>query len=110
MACLNILMLSSFTLLLSRIAATKLLCDAVTRSTHGFVLKRHVFESFITERVAFCYSACNANPACQSLNYNRGNKSCEINSESSRSQPHNFQENMVYVYTREIFFRWHETS
>lgn len=100
MTCLNILTLFSlFALLPSKIAATKLLCDdAVTRSRHGFVLKGHVFESFTTERVAFCYSACNTNPACQSLNYNLGNKSCEFNSESSRGKPHSFQENVLYVY------------
>lgn len=99
MSSLNMLTLYLFALLSSTIAATKLLCDAVTRSRHGFVLKGHVFESFPTERVAFCYSACNANPTCQSLNYNLGNKSCELNSESSRSQPHSFQENVIYVYT-----------
>lgn len=98
MVCLNILTLLLFALLSSKIAATKLLCDAVTRSRHGFVLKGHVFNSFITERVAFCYSACNANLACQSLNYNLGNRSCEFNSEFSRSQPRSFQENVIYVY------------
>jgi len=99
MVYLNILRLVLFALLSSsKIGATKLLCDAVTRSRHGFVLKGHVFESLIAERVAFCYSGCNANIACQSLNYNLGNKSCEFNSESSRSQPHSFQENLIYVY------------
>ena len=116
MPSLNISTLYLFTLLSSTIAVTKLLCDAVTRSRHGFVLKGHVFESFPTERVAFCYSACNANPTCQSLNYNLGNKSCELNSESSRSQPHSFQENVIYVYTdnpdrgkylKTFINRWH---
>lgn len=99
MPSLNILTLYLFALLSSKIAATKLLCDAVMRSRHGFVLRGHVFKSFPTERVAFCYSACNANPTCQSLNYNLGNKSCELNSESSRSQPRSFQENVIYLYT-----------
>lgn len=95
---LNILTIFSFTLLPSKVWATKLLCNAVTSSRHGFFLKGHVFESFTTERVAFCYSACNTNPACQSLNYNLDNKICEFNSESSRSQPNSFQENVTYVY------------
>ena len=98
MVYLNILTLVLFVLSSSKIGTTKLLCDVVTRSRHGFVLEGHVFESFIAERVAFCYSACNANPACQSLNFNLGNKSCEFNSESSRSQPHSFQENVINVY------------
>ena len=100
MVCLSILTLFLFALLSSKVGATmtKFICNAVMRSRHGFFLKGHVFESFTTERLAFCYSACNTNPACQSLNYNLGNKSCEFSSESSRSQPHSFQENVIYVY------------
>lgn len=81
----------------SKISATKQ-CSAVTRSRHGFVLIGHVFKSFTAERLAFCYSACNTDPACQSSNYNLANKSCEFSSESRRSQPGSYKENEIYVY------------
>ena len=81
------------------IAATKQLqCKADTRSRHGFVLVGHVFKSFTTGRLAFCYGTCNTDPACQSLNYNLANKTCEFSSESSTSQPGSYQENEIYVY------------
>lgn len=71
---------------------------SMLRTRHGFVLKGHVFHSFLAEQLALCYSACNTNPACQSLNYNLVDKTCEFNSEFSRSRPDSFQESGVHVY------------
>ena len=73
-------------------------CKVGNGSKLGFVLEGHVFKSFTVERLAFCYSACNTDPACQSLNYNLANKTCDFNSESSKSQPGSYQENEIYVY------------
>ena len=44
------------------------------------------------------YNACNANPACQSLNLNLADNSCEFNSELKRSRPESFQAQEMYVY------------
>ena len=84
------------TLLPSTIATQQ--CKVTTRSKHGFRLEGHVFKSFTVERLAFCYSACNTDQTCQSLNYNLANKTCEFNSETSTSRPGSFQPNEVYVY------------
>ena len=73
-------------------------CSKGSGSHHGFMLKGHVFQSFTTDRLAFCYSACNTNLACQSLNFNLVNKTCELNSELNRSRPENFTKREIHVY------------
>ena len=85
-----------FALLPSTIATQQ--CKVTTRSKHGFRLEGHVFKSFTVERLAFCYSACNTDETCQSLNYNLANKTCEFNSESGTSRPGSLQQNEIYVY------------
>lgn len=74
-------------------------CSQSTLQTrYGFVLKGHAFLSFISEKLVFCYIACNTNPACQSLNYNLANKTCDFNSEFSKSQPDSLHKSDFHVY------------
>lgn len=74
-------------------------CGQSTLRTHyGFVFKGHVFQSFTAERLALCYGACNTNPACQSLNFNLADKTCEFNSEFNRSRPESLIKSDVHVY------------
>ena len=49
-------------------------------SRHGLVLLDYVYKSFKADRLAICYSACNVEPACQSLNYDLADKTCDFNS------------------------------
>ena len=45
-------------------------CEADNSSKLGFVLVGYAFKSLTTEDLAFCFSVCNTDPSCQSLNYN----------------------------------------
>lgn len=74
-------------------------CEADNSSKLGFVLVGYAFKSLTTEDLAFCFSVCNTDPSCQSLNYNLATKSCELNSESRKSQPDNFHGDVFHVYS-----------
>ena len=65
-------------------------CEVDNSSKLGFVLVGYTFKSFTAEDLAFCFSVCNTDLSCQSLNYNLAAKSCELNSESRKSQLDNF--------------------
>ena len=54
-------------------------CRDTDGSRHGLVLLDYVYKSFKADRLATCYSACNVEPACQSLNYDLADKTCEFN-------------------------------
>lgn len=72
-------------------------CEADNTSKLGFVLVGYCFKSFTAEDLAFCYSVCNTDPSCQSLNYTLATKSCELNSESRKNQPDNFHGDASHV-------------
>jgi len=55
-------------------------CRNTGDSHHGLVLLDYVYKSFKVDRLATCYSARNVEPACQSLNYDLADKTCEFNS------------------------------
>jgi len=55
-------------------------CKSTGGSHHGLVLLDYVYKAFKADRLATCYSACNVEPACQSLNYDLADKTCEFNS------------------------------
>lgn len=74
-------------------------CGKGTLTTrHGFFLKGHVFHTFPSENLMFCYSACNTNPACQSANYNLITETCDLNSELGRSHPGSLHKSDFHVY------------
>lgn len=74
-------------------------CAESLGSTYGYFLRGHVFKSFKSEGILHCYNACNANPACQSLNLNLADNSCEFNSELKRSRLESFEAQEMYVYS-----------
>lgn len=74
-------------------------CKVKTTSKPGFFLVGYVLKSFTAERLAFCYSTCNTDPSCQSLNYNLASKTCQLNSESRKSQPNSFHAREGFVYS-----------
>ena len=67
-------------------------------SEYGFALLDHVYKSFLADRLASCYITCNMQPACQSLNYNLADKSCELNNETKYFRPRHFVEKATFVY------------
>lgn len=74
-------------------------CKVKTTSKPGFFLVGYALKSFTAERLAFCYSTCNTDPSCQSLNYNLASKTCQLNSESRKSQPNSFHASDGYIYS-----------
>ena len=55
-------------------------------SEYGFALD-HVYKSFLADRLVTCYISCNMQPACQSLNYNLADKTCELNNDTKYFRP-----------------------
>ena len=73
-------------------------CTNESRSEYGFALVDHSYKSFIADRLGSCYIACNMQPACQSLNYNLADKTCEFNNDTKYFRPKFFVEKPTYVY------------
>ena len=67
-------------------------------SENGFALVDHVYKSFFADRLVSCYMSCNLEPACQSLNYNLADKTCEFNNDTKYFRPKYFVEKPTYVY------------
>ncbi|XP_078356544.1 uncharacterized protein LOC144641399 [Oculina patagonica] len=68
------------------------------RSEYGFALVDHVYHSFTADRLSTCYIACNMQPACQSLNYDLADKTCQFNNNTKHFRPKYFVEKATSVY------------
>ncbi|KAL9970921.1 hypothetical protein ACROYT_G023381 [Oculina patagonica] len=68
------------------------------RSEHGFALLDHEYHSFSADRLSACYIACNMQPACQSLNYDLADKTCQFNNNTKYFRPKYFVEKGTSVY------------
>ncbi|XP_029185899.2 uncharacterized protein LOC114953719 [Acropora millepora] len=64
----------------------------------GFALVDHVFKSLQVDHLVSCYISCTAQPSCQSLNYNPGDKTCQLNNDTKYFQPKYFVEKPTFVY------------
>ena len=67
-------------------------------SENGFALVEHVYQSFFADRLVSCYMSCSTQPACQSLNYNLADKTCEFNNDTKYFRSKYFVEKPTYVY------------
>ena len=67
-------------------------------SEHRFALVDHIYKSFTADRLATCYIACNTQPACQSLNYNLADKTCEFNNDTKYFRPSYYVKKYTFVY------------
>ena len=67
-------------------------------SEYGFALVDHVYRSFFADRLVSCYMSCSMQQACQSLNYNLADKTCEFNNDTKHLRPKYFVEKPTYVY------------
>jgi len=68
------------------------------RSEYGFTLVEHAYTSFTADRLATCYSACNTQPACQSMNYDLADKTCEFNNDTKYFRVKYFAEKVTSIY------------
>ena len=64
----------------------------------GFALVDHVFKSLQVDHLVSCYMSCSMQPACQSLNYNLADKTCEFNNDTKYFRPKYFVEKPTHVY------------
>ena len=55
-------------------------------------------DQFFADRLVSCYMSCSMQPACQSLNYNLADKTCEFNNDTKYFRPKYFVEKATYVY------------
>ena len=67
-------------------------------SEYGFALTDHAYESIRVDRLISCYMACSMQPACQSLNYNLADKTCDLNNDTKYYRPKYFVEKPTSVY------------
>ena len=67
-------------------------------SEYGFALVDHVYQSFFADSLVSCYMSCTTQPACQSLNYNLADKTCEFNNDTKYFRPKYFVEKPTFVY------------
>ena len=67
-------------------------------SEYGFALVDHVYKSFFADRLVSCYMSCTTQPACQSLNYNLADKTCEFNNDTKYFRAKYFVEKPTFVY------------
>ena len=88
----------TFILILVSLYAHGQQCKFRSRSEYGYALLGNVYNSFIAARLAVCYSACNTQPDCQSLNYNLADNTCHLNKETKASSPENFARKESFVY------------
>ena len=73
-------------------------CRKDTLSEYGFALVAHVYKSFFADRLVSCYMSCSMQPACQSLNYNLADKTCEFNNDTKYFRSKYFVEKPTFVY------------
>ena len=73
-------------------------CREDNLSEYGFALVAHVYESFFADRLGSCHMSCTTQPACQSLNYNVADKTCEFNNDTKYFRPKYFVEKPTFVY------------
>ena len=65
---------------------------------NSFALVDHVYKLFLVDDLVSCYISCTAEPACQSLNYNPVDKTCELNNETKCFQPNYFVKKPGFLY------------
>lgn len=90
-------------------------CKVTSRTEHGLVLFDHVYKSFTVPRLAACYSACNIEPSCQSLNYKLADKICQFNNQTRRSKPEKLKLDESFIFAENpdrgtFFFFLHFSS
>ena len=67
-------------------------------SEYGFTLVEHVYHSFSTNHLFACYNACHTQPACQSLNYDLADKTCQFNTNTKYFRPEYFVKKGNSIY------------
>ena len=66
--------------------------ECATYSVQNRVLKRHAFVTKPTQNIEDCVISCIKHPSCQSSNYYRKKKMCELNDKTDISNPEDMME------------------
>ena len=61
-----------------------------TSSVGGLVLTRHAYRSFASSDMMACYQNCRNEEPCQSINFHRDSRICELNNRTDVVSPVNF--------------------
>ncbi|XP_015748430.1 PREDICTED: uncharacterized protein LOC107328208 isoform X1 [Acropora digitifera] len=94
-----VLRISYFVMFFSALLWTKgESCSNGVYPESGFALVDHVFKSLHVDHLVSCYISCTAQPSCQSLNYNPGDKTCQLNNDTKYFRPKYFVVKPTFVY------------
>ena len=88
----------------TRFLVSEVACDTCldSSSEFGFHLTNHVMDSFQVDRISRCLIICNENPVCQSMNFNRVSRTCQLNNETKKSRPEDFLRNKEFIHAENI--------
>ena len=68
----------------------------------GMALKRSVFKRWSVAAPHLCDVKCGQETTCQSYNYNRKHKICELNNRTKEARPQNFLSAPAWFYIRRL--------
>ena len=77
----------------------------VERSINGMALQGYVFKEFLVGAFLECNIGCEEEITCQSFNYVKGEKSCELNNRTKEARPENFRSDPARTYIRRLMGR-----
>ncbi|XP_020624031.1 fibrinogen gamma chain-like isoform X1 [Orbicella faveolata] len=77
----------------------------VERSINGMALQGFVFKKFLVRAFHECDFSCEKEITCQSYNYVKWEKSCELNNRTKEARPENFRSDPARSYIRRLMER-----
>jgi len=77
----------------------------VERSIDGMALQGFVFKKFLVRAFHECDFSCEKEITCQSYNYVKWEKSCELNNRTKEARPENFRSDPARSYIRRLMER-----
>ena len=77
----------------------------VERSINRMALQGYVFKEFLVGDFLDCNIGCEEEITCQSFNYVKGEKSCELNNRTKETRPENFRSDLARTYIRRLMGR-----
>lgn len=68
----------------------------------GMALKGFVFKNFSSKGPDVCADRCDREITCQSFNYAKQTKTCELNNRTKEARPQNFKQDPARFYIRRL--------
>ena len=88
--------------LIPLLMATSQQCEPAEQSESGKALKGHIFKTKLVQNPCDCLVFCYSELTCQSYNYVKTDKLCELNNRTKEARPEDFVQDETRFYVR----RW----